>query len=83
LVEDGQWCDLVVIAKDRRFISRLNGTTLVDTMDNHPVKFVASGQFGFEYTHRKGIEDFVQFKDIRFKRLSSEVGPQTSVKLGP
>jgi hypothetical protein len=41
-------------------------------MDDHPDKFGAQGQLGFEYTHRKGIEDFVEFKDIRFKRLGPE-----------
>lgn len=70
--QSGQWCEFVVIAQDRRFIIRLNGVPLVDTLDEHPTKFVSTGMLGLEYLHRPRVTDFVQFKDIRLKRLPSD-----------
>jgi hypothetical protein len=75
-VSDGQWCDLIVLAQGRHFVIRLNGVTMVDTWDMHPTKFVARGALGIEYTHRQGVVDFVEFRDIRYKRLSGETNAQ-------
>jgi hypothetical protein len=72
-VENGQWCDLTIIAQGRHFSIRLNRVIVVDTRDEHPRKFVASGMLGFEYMHRQGVSDFVEFKNIRLKRLEPAV----------
>ncbi|HEY2952989.1 MAG TPA: DUF1080 domain-containing protein [Verrucomicrobiae bacterium] len=69
-VENGEWCDFGIVAQASRFIIQLNGVTVTDTRDEHPTKFVSIGMIGFEYMHKKGIDDAVEFKDIRFKRLT-------------
>ena len=74
-VTNGEWCDFSVLAQGRRFVIRLNGITMVDTRDDHPTKFVPRGMLGLEYQHREGMDDFIEFKDIRFKRLPSEAAP--------
>jgi RNA polymerase sigma factor (sigma-70 family) len=74
-VESGQWCDFVVIAQGTHFIVRLNGVTVIDTHDEHPSKFARSGVLGMEYNHRTGINDSVEFKNIRFKRLAAQAKP--------
>ena len=71
-VANGEWCEFAVIAQGTRFILQLNGLTLVDTRDEHPTKFVPVGMIGFEYMHKNGVEDGVEFKDIRFKRLTAQ-----------
>jgi hypothetical protein len=71
-VQNGEWCDFAVIAQGTRFILQLNGITVVDTRDEHPTKFVPVGMLGLEYSHKQGIEDGVEFKDIRFKRLTAQ-----------
>jgi RNA polymerase sigma factor (sigma-70 family) len=68
-MQNGEWCEVTVIAQGTRFIIQVNGVTVVDTRDEHPTKFVPSGSLGLEYSHRRGAEDAVEFKDIRFKRL--------------
>lgn len=68
-VENGEWCDFGVVAQGSRFVIRLNGVTVVDARDEHPTKFVPRGMIGFEYMHKRDIDDSVEFKDIRFKRL--------------
>jgi hypothetical protein len=67
----GEWCDFVVIARGFQFIVRLNSITITDTTDEHPTKFVRRGMLGLEYNHRTGNPDAVEFKEIRFKRLTS------------
>jgi RNA polymerase sigma factor (sigma-70 family) len=69
-VESGEWCDYVVIAQGTHVVIVLNGVTMTDTRDEHPTKFVPRGLMGLEYTHNPGREDSVEFKDIRFKRLT-------------
>ncbi|HWN95638.1 MAG TPA: sigma-70 family RNA polymerase sigma factor [Methylomirabilota bacterium] len=69
-VENGEWCDYVVIAHGTRIVIVLNGVTMTDTRDEHPTKFVPRGLMGLEYTHNSGREDSVEFKDIFFKRLT-------------
>ena len=71
-IENGQWCQFVILAQGRRFIIRLNGVTLTDTRDEHPTRFVPRGMLGLEYSHREGVEDSVELKEIRFKRLPPE-----------
>jgi hypothetical protein len=75
-VDRGEWCDFAIVAQGPRVIVRLNGVTIVDTRDEHPTKSVARGMLGMEYTHRQGETDFVEFKDIRYKRLVPEPAPQ-------
>jgi len=70
-VERGDWCDFAVIAQGRRFIITLNSVTITDSRDEHPTKFVSRGMLGLEYSHKNGVEDAVEFKDIRFKRLTT------------
>jgi RNA polymerase sigma factor (sigma-70 family) len=70
-MENGEWCDFSVIAQGQHFVVQLNGVTVVDTRDEHPTKFVPTGMLGLEYSHRRGTNDAVEFKDIRFKRLSA------------
>ncbi len=70
-VQNGEWCEFAVIAQGTRFVLQLNGITLVDTRDEHPVKFVPMGMLGLEYSHKGGTDDAVEFKDIRFKRLAA------------
>jgi hypothetical protein len=69
-VEAGEWCDFAVIAQGPRIAIQVNGATVVDTRDEHPVKFVPVGMLGLEYSHRRDANDAVEFKDIRFKRLT-------------
>jgi len=73
-VEQGQWCELTIIAEGTRFIIRLNGVPVVDTRDEHPAKFVPQGRLGLEYMHRQGVADFVEFRNLLFKRLPFENG---------
>jgi|GEM_PF-5926642 len=68
-LQRGEWCDVAITAQGPRFVTRINGVTIVDARDEHPTKSVASGRLGLEYTHRTGTEDAVEFRDIRFKRL--------------
>jgi hypothetical protein len=75
-VENGEWCDFGVIAQGSRFVLQLNGVTVTDTRDEHPTKFVPIGMIGFEYMHKRGTNDAVEFKDVRFRRLTS-VASQT------
>ena len=75
-VEIGEWCDFTVIAQGQRFIIQLSGVTVVDTRDEHPAKFVRSGMLGLEYSHKNGTEDAVEFKNIRFKRLTAIASSQ-------
>jgi len=67
-VENGDWCDLRIIAQASRYIIYLNGVPVVDTRDEHPNKSVYVGMFGFEYMHKQGTNDAVEFKDIRLRR---------------
>ncbi len=67
-VENAEWCDFRVIAQASRFIIHLNGVTVVDTRDEHPTKSVYVGMLGLEYMHKRGTNDAVEFKDIRFRR---------------
>jgi len=69
-VGNGQWCDLTLIAQGPQVAIVLNGVTITETRDEHPTKFVPRGLMGLEYTHNPGREDSVEFKDIRFKRLT-------------
>jgi RNA polymerase sigma factor (sigma-70 family) len=71
-VANGEWCEFAVIAQGTRFILQLNGVTMVDTRDEHPTKFVPVGMLGLEYSHKRDVEDGVEFKDIRFKRLTAQ-----------
>ena len=71
-VANGEWCEFAVIAQGTRFILQLNGITLVDTRDEHPTKFVPVGMLGLEYSHKRDVEDGVEFKDIRFRRLTAQ-----------
>ena len=68
-IQNGEWCEVAIVAQGPHFIIRINGVTIVDTRDEHPTKSVSSGRLGLEYSHRRGAEDAVEFKDIRFKRL--------------
>jgi RNA polymerase sigma factor (sigma-70 family) len=76
-VDRGEWCDYTLIAQGPRIIIQLNGVTITDTTDEHPSKFVPSGPLGLEYYHNSGKEDSVEFKDIRFKRLSADISGET------
>jgi RNA polymerase sigma factor (sigma-70 family) len=71
-VENGEWCDFGIIAQGPHVIIQLNGITVTDTRDEHPTKFVPMGMIGFEYMHKNGTNDAVEFKDIRFKRRAAE-----------
>ena len=72
-VQRGEWCEYTVIAQGPRIVIQLNGVTITDTSDEHPSKFVPSGPLGLEYYHNTGKNDFVELKDIRFKRLNAEI----------
>jgi hypothetical protein len=67
-VQSGEWCDVAIVAHGTRFTVQVNGVTMVDTRDDHPTKFVPVGMLGLEYSHRRGTNDAVEFKDIRLKR---------------
>jgi hypothetical protein len=71
-VQNGEWCDFGIIAQGPRVIIQLNGVMVTDTRDEHPVKFVPIGMIGFEYMHKRGTNDAVEFKDIRFRRLTAQ-----------
>jgi hypothetical protein len=79
-VEKSEWCEFGVIAQGTHFIVLLNGVEVVDTRDEHPTKFMRRGMLGLEYTHRQGVPDFVEFRDIRLKRLPSEINAQSAAK---
>lgn len=66
-VRNGEWSDVSVVAHDTRFVVQVNGVTVVDTRDDHPVKFVPVGMLGLEYSHKQGTNDAVEFKEIRLK----------------
>jgi RNA polymerase sigma factor (sigma-70 family) len=68
-IERGEWVEFGVIAEGTRFIIRINGVTVIDTRDEHPMKFVSRGMMGLEYSHRRGTNDAVEFKEILFRRL--------------
>jgi hypothetical protein len=70
--QNGEWCQLTIVAQGRHFITSVNGVTVIDTRDEHPTKFVPRGMLGLEYTHQAGVEDAVEFKEIRLKRLPAE-----------
>jgi len=71
-VESGEWCDVTIVMQGPRFVFQLNGVTVTDTRDEHPLKSVSMGILGFEYNHRTGTDDTVEFKDIRFSRLTAQ-----------
>ncbi len=78
-VENGEWCDFAVIAQGPHVTVRVNNIPIVDTRDEHPTKFVPAGMLGLEYSHRQRMNDAVEFKEIRMKRLA----PATSRSLRP
>jgi len=79
-VVQSEWCDFGVVARGTHFMIRLNGVTVVDTSDEHPTKSARRGMLGLEYMHRQGVADFVEFRDIRLKRLPFENTAQAAVK---
>jgi hypothetical protein len=80
-IERGEWVDLGVIADGTRFIIRINGATVIDTRDEHPTKFISRGMMGLEYSHRRGTNDAVEFKEILFRRLPSSTKPSNRSQL--
>jgi hypothetical protein len=64
-VENGEWCDFAVIAQGPQVTVRVNNIPIVDTRDEHPTKFVPAGMLGLEYSHKRGTNDAVEFKEIR------------------
>ena len=74
-IERGDWVDFGIIAEGPRLIIPINGVTVVDTRDEHPTKSVARGMIGLEYSHRRGTNDAVEFKEILFRRLPASATP--------
>jgi hypothetical protein len=75
-IERGDWVGFGVIAEGPHFILRINGVTVTDTRDEHPAKFVPRGMIGLEYSHRRGTNDTVEFKEILFRRLPASPTPR-------
>ena len=64
------WNDVAIIAKGHRLRHYLNGTLILDCTDNHPRLALDEGILALQIHAGKPM--WVEFKDIRIKRLSDD-----------
>lgn len=74
------WNEGVIIARGNRLVHKLNGRIVAELTDEHPAKSHKSGLLALELYGRNTNNPalFIQFKDLRLKRLDGTSGAQVA-----